>query len=425
MRSFWSGSSDDLASLMERLRLSFLGRCVHRFVRMAGIDRCIVLSSQAFSALIPLLILVSTLAPTSEEDVIAETLIRKFALSGDAAAAVDQLFATPAGATGSVSVFSAFLLLFSGVSFTRRMQTMYRTAWGQEKAGVRGGLFAALGLVVLLVEVLVVHSLHSLVRQFPLSWLWTIPVTTATGLVLWTSIPYLLLDRQVYWRRLLVAGGTAAVAATLFGMATTVYMPALVAESTNEFGLFGITIALLGWLLAAAFVVVASTAIGAEFDAAQNVWTWRLKRRFRLCDPGEAVPAPQELEQGGLSSGDVLVLLRVLVNWVIMSAAVWTATALVPGIDVQGGVVTYLAISLLFGLVNVLLGPFLYLAALPLTVVTLGLFALVVNGVLLAVTAGLSERLEVAGLGGAVAGALVIASVTTLLELLVRPVVSP
>ena len=40
--------------------------------------------------------------------------------------------------------------------------------------------------------------------RFPLEWLWAIPISLATGLVLWTSIPYLLLDRQVHWRRLLV-----------------------------------------------------------------------------------------------------------------------------------------------------------------------------------------------------------------------------
>ena len=59
--------SDDLAALSLRLWGSFLGRCVHRFLMMQGIDRCIVLSSQCFTALIPLLILVSTLAPAGSE----------------------------------------------------------------------------------------------------------------------------------------------------------------------------------------------------------------------------------------------------------------------------------------------------------------------------------------------------------------------
>ena len=59
--------------------------------------------------------------------------------------------------------------------------------------------------------------------------------------------------------------------------------------------------------------------------------------------------------------------------------------------------------------------------ALPLSVLTVGLSALVVNGLLLALTAGISENLDVEGFGSAVAGALVISVVTTLLELALRP----
>ena len=67
----------------------------------------------------------------------------------------------------------------------------------------------------------------------------------------------------------------------------------------------------------------------------------------------ESPPAEGE----GLNAGDRRALVRVLLNWLIMAAAVWAATALVPGIEVSGGVLTYLWISVLFGLVNAVLGP--------------------------------------------------------------------
>ena len=109
-------------------------------------------------------------------------------------------------------------------------------------------------------------------------------------------------------------------------------------------------------------------------------------------------------------------LVRVLANWMVMAAAVWVATALLPGIHVHGGFVTYLALSLLFGLVNAVVGPLLHLVALPLSVFTVGGAALVVNGVLLLLTALLSARLDVAGLGSAILGSLVISIVTTVVE---------
>ena len=114
-------------------------------------------------------------------------------------------------------------------------------------------------------------------------------------------------------------------------------------------------------------------------------------------------------------------LVRVLVNWLVMTVAVWAATAVVPGIDVPGGLVTYLGVSLLFGLVNAVLGPLLHLVTLPLSVLTFGMFALVVNGLLLSVTAAVSSNLDVKGIGSAILGALVISVVTTLLELVLRP----
>ena len=418
--------SDDLVALVERVGESFVGRCVRRFLSMSGIDRCIVLSSQAFTALIPLLILVSALAPAGEPDVVATTLITKFGLSGDSADAVAQLFHVPEGSSSNIGTFSALLVLFSGVSFTRRLQRMYRAAFEQQNAGVRSGLFAALGLLALLAEVLVLYSLRSAVKTLPFGWVLTLPLTAATGVVLWTSIPYLLLNRQVHWRRLLVGGAVSAVGSTVYGVATSLYMPGLVDRYTREFGLFGITIAIIGWLLAVSGILVGATAVGAEFDRSQVHWALRLRTRLRLYDPAAGPPpTPPPGDTSGLTSDDLLLLVRVLGNWAVLAAAVWAATALVPGIHVTGGVLTYLGVSLLLGLVNAVLGPLLHLVALPLTVLTLGLFALVVNGLLLAMTAWMSSDLDVDGLAAAVLGAVVVAVVTTLLELVLRPLRQP
>ena len=409
-----AGRGEELRELALRFADSFLARCIVRFLRMQGLDRCIVLASQAFTALIPLLMLVSSLTPADSASVISDTLIRKFGLTGDSADAVTQLFSTPDAAASSVSVFSAFLLLFSGVSFTRRLQTMYRSAWEQEKEGVRSGLFAALGLLALIVEMVVAYAVRSFVRDFPVEWLWALPIAILTGTVLWTSIPYLLLNRQVHWRRLLAAGTLSAVGTALFAVATTAYMPQVVSNYTTEFGLFGITIAVIGWLLSAAVIVVASTAIGAEFDATEGGWIGRLKVSLGLLDP---VPA----EAQGLDEDDLRALFRVVTNWLIMATAVWAATALVPGIHVTGGTATYLRISVVLGLVNAVLGPVVQLITQSLSWLTMGLTALVLNGVLFAGVAAVSANLAIDTLGTAIVGALVIAVVATVIELVLRP----
>ena len=147
--------SRDLTALSERVRSSFLGRCVLRFVLIQGFDRCIVISAQTFTALIPLFIVVASAAPAGQEDVISQAIIKRFALSGEPAAAVEQLFTTPPDATSETTLFSALLLVYSGVAFTRGLQRMYRAAWGQDKAGIRSALFASLGLTALILEMVV------------------------------------------------------------------------------------------------------------------------------------------------------------------------------------------------------------------------------------------------------------------------------
>jgi uncharacterized membrane protein YvlD (DUF360 family) len=422
VRGFSSERSDDVTALSQRVRDSFIGRSILRFVLMEGFDRSIILSAQVFTALIPLFIIVASVAPAGQEDVIGEGIIKRFALTGASADAVEQLFKAPAAATSSVTLFSALLLIYSGVAFTRRLQRMYRAAWGREQAGIRSALFATLGLVALVLEFVVAYGIREFTTLFPFEWLWAIPISLVTGLVLWTSIPYLLLERQLHWRRLLVAGAAAAVGMTIFAIGTPIYMPDVMTRATNEFGLFGVTITLIGWLLAASFVLVATTAIGAEFDSSNAPWLVRLKIRFGLVDPGAEAPVTIATERLGLTSDDLAALTRVLVNWLIMIAAVWIATAVVPGIVVNGGLGTYLAISLLFGLVNAVLGPVLYWLAGSQSWLRLGGSAVIVNGILFAATAGLSPNLDIGGLGGAVLGALVVAVASTLLELVFRPI---
>ena len=103
-------------------------------------------------------------------------------------------------------------------------------------------------------------------------------------------------------------------------------------------------------------------------------------------------------------------VLRALVN----AATIALASAIVPGIRVDGAASALLA-GVVLGLINALVRPILVILTLPLTLVTLGLFLVVLNGICLALTAWLVPGLHVAGFGPAVLGALVISVVSWLL----------
>jgi putative membrane protein len=115
---------------------------------------------------------------------------------------------------------------------------------------------------------------------------------------------------------------------------------------------------------------------------------------------------------------EAAVLVRLLVRWVLLAAAIALTAWLMPGFDVDGGFFTYLWVAVIFSLVNVFLGPLLHLISLPITVITLGLFALVVNAALVGITAWISDDLSIDGFLPAFFAAILISVFSALLSLL-------
>ena len=98
------------------------------------------------------------------------------------------------------------------------------------------------------------------------------------------------------------------------------------------------------------------------------------------------------------------------VRTAISAFALWATTQLVQGIEVRGLLLPLLA-ALAFGLVNAVVRPVVALLSLPLTIVTLGLFLLVVNAAMLGLTALLVPGFHIAGFWPALWGALVMSIV--------------
>jgi len=114
---------------------------------------------------------------------------------------------------------------------------------------------------------------------------------------------------------------------------------------------------------------------------------------------------------------------HLLIRLVINAAALFVAVQLIPGMHFAGGLGKLLLVALVFGLVNAVVRPVLTLLSCPLIVVTLGLFLLVINALMLGLTSWLSTRLslgfQVDGFWPALVGGLVIGLISTALTLFV------
>jgi len=111
-----------------------------------------------------------------------------------------------------------------------------------------------------------------------------------------------------------------------------------------------------------------------------------------------------------------------LLHWVGNVIALWVAAYFITGLDFTGDLLHLILVAAVFGLVNSLLRPLLTVLTCPLIVLTLGLFTLVINALMLMVTGWLATRwnlgFTVAGFWPAFWGGLVVGLVSLLLSML-------
>ena len=116
--------------------------------------------------------------------------------------------------------------------------------------------------------------------------------------------------------------------------------------------------------------------------------------------------------------------MRFLARLLVNAAALWVATRIVPGVSYSGGVVPMLAVALVFGVVNAVIGTMAKILTFPLILLTLGIFILVINGLMLMLTSAMSSALglgfHVEGFWAAFWGGLVVSVISTALSLVVR-----
>jgi membrane protein len=229
-----------------------------RFVAVQGVDRAMAIGAQAYTALIPLLIVYASLLPRADNEDFADTMIKEFELSGSTAASFKRAFAPAGEVESGVTALGVLLLLVSALSFTRGMQRLYEGVFDLEKLGVKNTPRALLWLFVitafLAVRPLILGPLHGWVSE---------AATLAFSTMLWVVTPYLMLGRRVSWQRLLPGAVLTAIGMAGVGIWSVIWMPHTLASSAGQFGLIGIGFALLTWLIAIAGVIVVTSTGGA------------------------------------------------------------------------------------------------------------------------------------------------------------------
>jgi putative membrane protein len=105
---------------------------------------------------------------------------------------------------------------------------------------------------------------------------------------------------------------------------------------------------------------------------------------------------------------------------VVVALGLWLASELVPGIEVHGGW-TLIGAAILLGVVNAVVRPVLVVLTLPVTVLTVGLFLLVINAAMLGLVAAMFDGFTIESFWSAVLGSLIISIMGWLASWLIGP----
>lgn len=108
-----------------------------------------------------------------------------------------------------------------------------------------------------------------------------------------------------------------------------------------------------------------------------------------------------------------------LLRMVVLAGAFLIVDAVMDTVTVSGGFFGALGLAVVYGVVSAVLGTLLRLLTLPLVLITVGLFEIVINAVLLLVTSSITDTLEIDGFGSALLAAVVLSLASMLIGVVI------
>jgi membrane protein len=240
------------------------GRIIGRLIEVQVLDRAVILAAQAFSAALPLFIVVSTISPHPGGDSPATVLTGKLGLGPADTSSLQSGVVPPPSARASIGILGVVLAMLTATSFARALQrSSYQLAWRLPPVGLRAA-WRPLALVVgLALYIELLYLFGRLVRGVPAGSVLEDLVTFAGAWALWTGAGWILLAGRVRPRLLAAGGLLTAVGFAVLRRLSAFYLPSLVASNQQQFGLLGVAFTLFSWLSACSFIIVVATVVGA------------------------------------------------------------------------------------------------------------------------------------------------------------------
>jgi len=291
-RSGVSEARGRVARLRTWLERLLIWRVWERMLEIEFVDRSVALAAKAFVSFFPLVIVVAAFVPARTRMSIITALAARLGLRGEAFSLVQSSFASSDDIRRATGLFGLVLTIFFATSFTTALRRVYMRAWRRPPhSGVDNYWRGVVWLFAMLLSLALLGGLRGAAGDGTGVVAWAV-VGLAVYIALWWFTAWWLLLGDVRMRVLAPTGVITGIAMAGYGLSASVWMPEVVASNQEQFGFFGIALALVTWFSGAAICILIGACAGPVF--AED--TGRLGRFIRGGEPGTLnAGAPPEL----------------------------------------------------------------------------------------------------------------------------------
>ena len=249
----------------EWLEQRLVWRVWERMLEIEFVDRSVALAGKAFVSFFPLVIVVAAFVPQSIRSSIFTTLTHRLGISGDALTTAREAFATSEDVRKATGLLGLVFTIFFASSFTTALQRVFLRAW-RRPPGAKVGAYTRgpAWLAVMLACMAFLGGLRGLLGNGAGLALFAV-LSLATTFTLWWFTAWFLLLGEVRWRVLIPSGVITSVAMAGFAVSATIWMPNVVTRNEEQFGFFGVALALVTWFSGAAIAILVGACAGPVF----------------------------------------------------------------------------------------------------------------------------------------------------------------
>ncbi len=261
------GGPPALHPRLARFEGSFIGEVLARFIQLRLLDQTYQISAAAFVALVPFVLILSTLF-TGGQSAVAEQLVRRFGLAGSAAEAVRELLARP---TVGVYWLAVVIVAWSAISVGRKMSTTYTRLWDVPNLPLRQQWRAIVWLAIQMLLVVSVSELRGLwFDHGPEVRLGLLIATVALWWSAELAAQFILTGGQVPVRSIALAAAFVTIGRIGLGLWAAFYLAESLAGQASTYGPIGVVFGVFTYIVATVGVLLFATLLASTWRASHS-----------------------------------------------------------------------------------------------------------------------------------------------------------